>query len=66
VSGACVVVCVGVGMRGACSGGVRGVCSGVGGGRVGCVQAVGERKYRSPLYYPDTLVNPDTCLGVTN
>ena len=22
-----------------------------------------ERKYRSPLYYPDTLVNPDTCLG---
>ena len=32
MSGACVVVCVGVGMRGACSGGVRGVCSGVGGG----------------------------------
>ena len=30
MSGACVVVCVGVGMRGACSGGVRGVCSGVG------------------------------------
>ena len=21
------------------------------------------RKYRSPLYYPDTLVNLDTCLG---
>ena len=20
-------------------------------------------KYRSPLYLPDTLVNPDTCLG---
>ena len=32
-------------------------------GRVGRVWAVGERKYRSPLYYPDTLVNPDTCLG---
>ena len=27
------------------------------------VQYVGDRKYRSPLYYPDTLVNPDTCLG---
>ena len=27
------------------------------------VRSVGERKYRSPLYYPDTLVNPDTCLG---
>ena len=42
---ACVVVCVGIGMRGVCSGGVRGLCSGVGvGGRVGCVQAVGEGK----------------------
>ena len=38
---------------------------------VGCVLgrvwrgggAVVERKYRSPLYYPDTLVNLDTCLG---
>ena len=38
------------------------VC-GWGRGHVGCVQAVGERKYRSPLYYPDTLVNLDTCLG---
>ena len=57
------------GVCGACAGCVRGVC------RVcaGCVQgvcgacgggAVVERKYRSPLYYPDTLVNLDTCLGV--
>ena len=37
---------------------------GGGGGSVGVV-AVWERKYRSPLYYPDTLVNPDTCLGIT-
>ena len=32
-------------------------------GREWGVRSVGERKYRSPLYYPDTLVNPDTCLG---
>ena len=31
MSGACVVVCGGVGMRGACSGGVRGVGGGTGG-----------------------------------
>ena len=28
------------------------------------MRSVGERKYRSPLYYLDTLVNPDTCLGI--
>ena len=39
-----------------CRGRVWGVL-GRGGG------SVRERKYRSPLYYPDTLVNPDTCLG---
>ena len=33
-------------------------------GRECGVRSVGERKYRSPLYYPDTLVNPDTCLGI--
>ena len=55
------------GVCGACAGRVRGVC----GACVGCVLgrvwrgggAVVERKYRSPLYYPDTLVNLDTCLG---
>ena len=40
-----------------------GGCVGAGVGCVWCVRSVGERKYRSPLYYPDTLVNPDTCLG---
>ena len=39
--------------------GVFGVCVRACGG----VRALGERKYRSPLYYPDTLVNLDTCLG---
>ena len=42
-------VCVEWGVCGVCESGVR---------------SLGERKYRSPLYYPDTLVNPDTCLGV--
>ena len=46
---------------GACDGRMWGVRGGrVGGGGGGVV----ERKYRSPLYYPDTLVNPDTCLGL--
>ena len=61
VWGVCVYgVCVGVGV---CGGvwGVFGVCVGACGG----VRALGERKYRSPLYYPDTLVNLDTCLGHT-
>ena len=62
-----------MGVCGVCVGGGRvwgacGVC--VVGGRGGRVGGGGggvvERKYRSPLYYPDTLVNPDTCLGVTN
>ena len=59
--------CVG-GVCGACAGRVQGVC----GACAGCVcgggacggWAVVERKYRSPLYYPDTLVNLDTCLGL--
>ena len=59
---ACVVVCV------VCVGsvgrewGVWGRELGVWGREWG-VRSVGERKYRSPLYYPDTLVNLDTCLG---
>ena len=58
--------CVG-GVCGACVVRVRGVCGActVCGGV--CVGAWGRggrgRKYRSPLYYPDTLVNLDTCLG---
>ena len=36
---------------------------GVGFGAWWGVRSLGERKYRSPLYYPDTLVNSDTCLG---
>ena len=44
---------------GACGACVLWGCWGVCGGGVFVV----ERKYRSPLYYPDTLVNPDTCLG---
>ena len=50
---ACVVVCVVGGGR------EWGVW-----GREWGVRSVGERKYRSPLYYPDTLVNLDTCLGL--
>ena len=54
-------------MRGVC-GGVRGVCMcGVGVGVAWDVRGVGmgrkERVSLAPLYYPDTLVNPDTCLG---
>ena len=63
-------VCVG-GVCGMCVGGACGVCVlgglGVCGGGFGRVWrgrgSVREGKYRSPLYYPDTLVNPDTCLG---
>ena len=63
VWGVCVGVCGGYGrVCGVCVGGVLGrvgVCVGACWG----VRAFGERKYRSPLYYPDTLVHPDTCLG---
>ena len=45
---------------------VLGVCGGVVGACVWGGGGVAERKYRSPLYYPDTLVNPDTCLGIIN
>ena len=31
---------------------------------VGCGRVRGEKVSLAPLYYPDTLVNPDTCLGV--
>ena len=44
-------------MCGACDVGAWGDVS-------GACEGVVERKYCSPLYYPDTLVNPDTCLGV--
>ena len=50
----------------ACVGCVWGVC--VGACVLGRVWRGGgdhvEMKYCSPLYYPDTLVNPDTCLGI--
>ena len=36
---------------------VCGVCGVCGGFR-------GEKVSLAPLYYPDTLINPDTCLGV--
>ena len=42
----------GVFRLGAC---VCGVCE--------CVRSRGEKVSLAPLYYPDTLVNPDTCLG---
>ena len=58
VCGSCVVG----GGTGACWG-VCGAFVGCVWGRGGCWGAVVEREYRSPLYYPDTLVNPDTCLG---
>ena len=71
----CVCVCwacvLGVwGVCVVCVRGVCGVCEGWAFVEWGCdvwvrgVVAVEERKYRSPLYYPDTLVNPDTCLGI--
>ena len=56
--------------------GVGGVCGecGVCVGRVWCVGCAWgvwsvwllgkERLSLAPLYYPDTLVNPDTCLGL--
>ena len=42
---------------------VSGVCVWGRGGRWG---AVIGREFRSPLYFPDTLVNPDTCLSKRN
>ena len=40
------------------------VCWGMGGVCVGaCVRCVWGRVCGAPLYYPDTLVNLDTCLG---
>ena len=56
------------GGRGKCAWGCEGawVCEGAWGcvGRAWGV-CVGQEKWVSlaPLYYPDTLVNPDTCLG---
>ena len=71
VCGLCRGCVQGVVGRVRCVWGVYVVCAC--GAFVGCVLgrvwrgggAVVERKYRSPLYYPDTLVNLDTCLGVT-
>ena len=67
--GACVEACEGCGGVAGCGS----VCGAWGvWGRVGCVWGV---QYHptffdceavttlAPLYYPDTLVNPDTCLG---
>ena len=70
VCGLCRGCVQGVVGRVRCVWGVYVVCAC--GAFVGCVLgrvwrgggAVVERKYRSPLYYPDTLVNLDTCLGV--
>ena len=43
---------------------VWGVCWGVCGACVGvCWGFMGEKVSLAPLYYPDTFVNPDTCLG---
>ena len=70
----CVWVCVGgvwvcvgacVGVCGVCVGCVWGVCGACVGGCLGwCCWGRGREKVSlAPLYYPDTLVNPDTCLG---
>ena len=53
---------------GACWGSVGGLWGCVGGCvRCLCVLGCGvrgeEKVSLAPLYYPDTLVNPDTCLG---
>ena len=57
------------GCRGGVSGGVREVCQGVSGKCVGdgmMLKSVRMARGQQlvPLYYPDTLVNPDTCLGI--
>ena len=57
------------GCRGGVSEGVREVCQGVSGKCVGdgmMLKSVrmARGQQLAPLYYPDTLVNPDTCLGV--
>ena len=73
----CVWVCWGVlGVCWACGGSVWGVCVVCVFGRVVCVLECvlgcvldlsrGEKVLLAPLYYPDTLVNPDTCLGISN
>ena len=59
------------GCRGGVSGGVREVCQGVSGKCVGdgmMLKSVRMARGQQlvPLYYPDTLVNPDTCLGKNN
>ena len=56
VWGVCGVCC-------ACVGCVVRVCVGE---CVGCGRVRGEKVSLAPLYYPDTLVNPDTCLGEYN
>ena len=47
-------------------GGVRGACVGCARGMRGAFVGGNKCWYRAlaPLYYPDTLVNPDTCLGI--
>ena len=57
------------GCRGGVSEGVREVCQGVSGKCVGdgmMLKSVrmARGQQLAPLYHPDTLVNPDTCLGI--
>ena len=67
VLGRCVRGCRGC--RGGVSEGVREVCQGVSGKCVGdgmMLKSVrmARGQQLAPLYHPDTLVNPDTCLGL--
>ena len=67
VLGRCVVGVSGR-CRGGVSEGVREVCQGVSGKCVGdgmMLKSVrmARGQQLAPLYHPDTLVNPDTCLG---
>ena len=55
------VRCVGEVCRWGCWIGVLGRCV-VDGMMLKCERRAGCRQL-APLYYPDTLVNPDTCLG---
>ena len=70
MGGVCVGACVGFGACVVCveacvlgHGGCGGVCGIVCGACVGCWCCGRKSVSFAPLYYPDTLVNPDTCLG---
>ena len=63
---ACVGGCGCLGMSGVCVGAWGGACVGFGAcveACVGCWCCGRKSVSFAPLYYPDTLVNPDTCLG---